>query len=97
MERNQHGLKSHTVGTCDDPLSISNILGASFAETFNAHSSDVCAGIKIPITDSDVCDVRISVECVYDAFSHLKQRKVDSSGLDSSHLTLALPVIAQSS
>ena len=44
---------------------------------------------------SDVCDVRISVECVYDAFSHLKQRKIDSSGLDSSHLLLALPVIAE--
>ena len=61
----------------------------------NTHSSDVCAGIKLPITDSDVCDVRISVECVYDAFSHLKQRKIDSSGLDSSHLILALPVIAE--
>ena len=45
------------------------------------------------ISESDVDSFEFTVDCLLEAFSHLKSKKSDGSDLNSSHFIMALPVI----
>ena len=61
--------------------------------TLNSHNTDTFDESCLHISESDVNSFEFTIDCLLEAFSHLKSKKSDGSDLNSSHFILALPVI----
>ena len=76
-----------------DPELVSNCLSSKFSVTLNSHNNDTFDESCLHISESDVDSFEFTVDCLLEAFSHLKSKKSDGSDLNSSHFIMALPVI----
>ena len=75
-----------------DPESVSNCLSSKFSVTLNSHNNDTFDESCLDISESDVDSFEFTIDCLLEAFSHLKSKKSDGSDLNS-HFIMALPVI----
>ena len=62
-------------------MAISNALADKFSNILNAHRGDVFDDL-LQMNNSKVSGVSFTVECILEAFNHLKS---DGTELDSSH------------
>ena len=96
--------KKPSLVSCVDGISgadnISQLFSAKLSDTLNSHDSCSRDSLHLPLTSSlsaaDLDLISVSIDCVVDAFSHLKSGKSDGTSLISDHLIHVLPAVCSS-